>query len=51
MNIWLMRWLAIEEKYNDIYEKITAISNHSNTGMILDFSVLREGDEKQEATM
>lgn len=31
---------------SDIYEKITAISNRSNTGMILDFSVLREGDEK-----
>lgn len=30
---------------NDIYEKITAISKNSNTGMILDFSVLREGDE------
>ncbi len=30
---------------DDIYEKITAISNNSNTGMILDFSVLREGDE------
>jgi hypothetical protein len=30
----------------DIYEKITAISKKSNTGMILDFSVLREGDEK-----
>ncbi|MGN0161375.1 MAG: helix-turn-helix transcriptional regulator [Lachnospiraceae bacterium] len=31
---------------DDIYEKITAISKKSNTGMILDFSVLREGDEK-----
>lgn len=31
---------------DDIYEKITAISRNSNTGMILDFSVLREGDEK-----
>ena len=31
---------------NDIYEKIAAISKNSNTGMILDFSVLREGDEK-----
>lgn len=31
---------------NDIYEKITAISNQNNTGLILDFSVLREGDEK-----
>lgn len=31
---------------DDIYEKITAISKNSNTGMILDFSVLREGDEK-----
>ena len=30
----------------DIYEKITAISKNHNTGMILDFSVLREGDEK-----
>ncbi len=30
---------------NDIYEKITAISKNSNIGMILDFSVLREGDE------
>jgi len=29
-----------------IYEKITAISKNRNTGMILDFSVLREGDEK-----
>lgn len=29
----------------DIYEKITAISKQSNAGMILDFSVLREGDE------
>lgn len=29
-----------------IYEKITAISKHRDTGMILDFSVLREGDEK-----
>lgn len=29
-----------------ISEKITAISNNCNTGMILDFSVLREGDEK-----
>jgi len=31
---------------DDIYEKIAAISKKSNTGMILDFSVLREGDEK-----
>lgn len=31
---------------DDIYEKITAISKNNNTGMILDFSVLREGDEK-----
>lgn len=31
---------------DDIYEKITAISKNRNTGMILDFSVLREGDEK-----
>ena len=31
---------------DDIYEKITAISGNSNTGMILDFSVLREGDKK-----
>ena len=31
---------------DDIYEKITAISQKNNTGMILDFSVLREGDEK-----
>ena len=31
---------------DDIYEKITAISKNSNTGMILDFSVLREGDKK-----
>lgn len=31
---------------DEIYEKITAISKNSNTGMILDFSVLREGDEK-----
>ena len=31
---------------DDIYEKITAISKKNNTGMILDFSVLREGDEK-----
>lgn len=30
---------------DDIYEKIKAISKNSNTGMILDFSVLREGDE------
>lgn len=30
---------------NDIYEKITALSKNSNTGMILDFSVLREDDE------
>ena len=30
---------------DDIYEKITAISKNNNTGMILDFSVLREGDE------
>lgn len=31
---------------DNIYEKITAISKNRNTGMILDFSVLREGDEK-----
>jgi predicted DNA-binding transcriptional regulator YafY len=31
---------------DDIYEKITAISKKNNTGMILDFSVLRDGDEK-----
>ena len=31
---------------NDIYEKITAISKNNNTGMILDFSVLRDGDEE-----
>lgn len=31
---------------DDIYEKITAISKNKNTGMILDFSVLREGDVK-----
>ena len=31
---------------DDIYEKITAISKNSNTGMILDFSVLREVDKK-----
>ena len=31
---------------DDIYEKITAISKNRNTGMILDFSALREGDEK-----
>lgn len=31
---------------NHIYEKVTAISKHSNMGMILDFSVLREGDGK-----
>ena len=31
---------------DDIYEKITAISKSNNTGLILDFSVLREGDEK-----
>lgn len=31
---------------DDIYEKITVISKNRNTGMILDFSVLREGDEK-----
>ena len=36
---------------NDIYEKITAISKNSNTGMILDFSVLREGDEKLLQTL
>lgn len=30
---------------DDIYEKITAIFKNNNTGMILDFSVLREGDE------
>lgn len=30
----------------DIYEKISSISKNSSTGMILDFSVLREGDEK-----
>ena len=31
---------------SDIYEKITALSKSNNIGMILDFSVLREGDEK-----
>ena len=36
---------------DDIYEKITAISKNSNTGMILDFSVLREGDEKLFQTL
>ncbi|MCM1037960.1 MAG: YafY family transcriptional regulator [Ruminococcus sp.] len=30
----------------DIYEKFSAMSNGAQTGMILDFSVLREGDEK-----
>ena len=36
---------------DDIYEKITAISKINNTGMILDFSVLREGDEKLLQTL
>jgi predicted DNA-binding transcriptional regulator YafY len=36
---------------DDIYEKITAISKNGNTGMILDFSVLREGDEKLLQTL
>ena len=36
---------------DDIYEKITAISKNSNTGMILDFSVLRDGDEKLLQTL
>lgn len=36
---------------DDIYEKITAISKNNNTGMILDFSVLREGDEKLLQTL
>ena len=36
---------------DDIYEKITAISKNSNIGMILDFSVLREGDEKLLQTL
>ncbi len=31
---------------DDLYEKITAISKNHDIGMILDFSVLREGDEK-----
>lgn len=31
---------------DDIYEKITAISKKNNIGMILDFSVLKEGNEK-----
>lgn len=35
----------------DIYEKISAISKNSSTGMILDFSVLREGDEKLLQTL
>lgn len=30
----------------DVYEKISAMSDGTQTGMILDFSVLREGDEK-----
>lgn len=34
-----------------LFEKITAISNRGNTGMILDFSVLREGDEKLLQTL
>lgn len=36
---------------DDIYEKITAISKNNYTGMILDFSVLREGDEKLLQTL
>jgi predicted DNA-binding transcriptional regulator YafY len=36
---------------DELYEKITAISKNSNTGMILDFSVLREGDEKLLQTL
>lgn len=36
---------------DDIYEKITAISKINNTGMLLDFSVLREGDEKLLQTL
>ena len=31
---------------SDVYEKISAMSDGAQTGMILDFSVLREGDEK-----
>lgn len=31
---------------DDIYEKIKAMSKNKNLGMILDFSVLREGDER-----
>lgn len=31
---------------SEIFEKIAAISERGDTGMILDFSVLREGDEK-----
>ena len=31
---------------DDVYEKIIAIYKNSNIGMILDFSVLREGNEK-----
>lgn len=30
----------------DTYEKFSALSNGAQTGLILDFSVLREGDEK-----
>lgn len=41
-----LRTVANNPMADDIYEKITAISKHSNTGMILEFSVLREGDEK-----
>lgn len=35
-----------KKRNGSIGKKITAISKSTNTGMILDFSVLREGDEK-----
>jgi len=36
---------------SDIFEKITAISNQADTGMILDFSVLQEGGEELLQTL
>ena len=38
--------VTIETAYADFYEKVLALASEDSREMILDFSVLREGDEK-----
>lgn len=46
-----LKTVTNSRRAGEIFEKITAVSNQSDTGMILDFSVLREGDEKLLQTL